>query len=401
MKHILFVDDETMVLNGLRRMLHPMRHEWEMVFVESGLDALEWLDNNPCDVIVSDIRMPGMNGVQLLEEVRRRHPRVIRFVLSGHSEMSILLGSVRTTHQFLAKPCDAETLKSAIERALALRDLLENGQLSTLISRLESLPSLPSLYMEIINEISSPDGSLLKVGEIIAKDVGMTAKILQIVNSAFFGLQRHVSSPSQAVSLLGFDIIRSLVLTAKIFSGASKQEGGLDLDTLWQHSEQVGVLARQIAVMQEADIMTCDYALMAGMLHDVGKLVLATQLPKDYAKVPVLTGGGDIAGWVAEREVFGCTHMEIGAYLLGIWGFPNAIVEALAYHDNPNMSVGDGFSPLTAVHVANALIRAEEMGCKFTELLDMDYLERLNLVEQISAWQELYVQLQQNDESEP
>lgn len=400
MVSILFVDDESLVLSGLRRMLRPMRHEWEMNFVESGKEALEWLESNPCDVVVSDMRMPQMDGAKLLGEIREKYPRIIRLALSGHSEMQLLLESVRATHQFLAKPCDAETLKSTIERAIALRELLEDGKLSTLISQIDSLPSLPSLYMEIMNEISSSDSSMVRVGDIISHDVGMTAKILQIVNSAFFGLKTHISSPAQAASMLGLDTIRSLILTSKVFSSVEQQKSDLDLDALWQHSLHVGSLAREIAITEELDTKNRDYALMAGMLHDVGKLVLATCLPVEYVKVMALMRENNIAQWQAEQKILGCTHMEVGAYLLGIWGLPNQIIEALAYHDNPGRSVGDEITPLTVVHVANALVVADEMGTDVTELLDMKYIERLGFCEHVPVWETAFTQLKQNDGTE-
>ncbi len=400
MKQILFVDDEELILNGLRRMLRPLRNEWEMTFVEGGQKALEWLENNTCDVIVSDMRMPGMDGVELLGEVRQRHSRVIRIALSGHSEMEMLLESVRATHQFLDKPCDAETLKSTIDRACGLRELMEDGKLSTLVSKIDSLPSLPTLYVEIMNEIASPDGSMMRVGDIIAKDVGMTAKILQIVNSAFFGVKRHISSPAQAATMLGLDIIRSLVFTTKVFSSFGKDTGGLDMAALWQHSTEVGALARQIAVTEGQDTKICDYALMAGMLHDVGKLVLVAHLPEAYAQALALAGERNIQDWEAEYEVFGCTHMEVGAYLLGLWGLPNPIVEAVAYHHLPNKSVGNGFRPLTAVHMADSLLQTGNEAGEEQGLLDHDYLNRLDLAERIPVWQEVCAQLEQNGEAE-
>ena len=229
MRKILFVDDESMVLDGLRRMLRSMRQEWDMTFVESGQMALDWLEKNNCDVIVSDMRMPGMDGAQLLGEVRQRHPHMIRLALSGHSEVEMLLESVRATHQFLAKPCDPEILRSTVERALGLMAMIEDDAIRMIIAQIDSLPSLPALYGEVMNEICTPEGSISKVGQIIEKDVAMTAKMLQIVNSAFFGLKRHVSSASQATTLLGVDIIRSLVLTTKIFSSFDQDLGGLDL----------------------------------------------------------------------------------------------------------------------------------------------------------------------------
>lgn len=189
MREILFVDDESNVLDGLRRMLRPMRRDWSMNFVDSGEAALEHISHEGCDVIVSDMRMPGMDGVELLGTVGQECPKAVRIALSGHAEMEMLLESVCAAHQYLAKPCDDETLKATIERACALRDLLSDERLTGLVTQLDSLPSLPTLYTEVTEELARSDSSLARAGEIIGKDVAMSAKVLQLVNSAFFGLR--------------------------------------------------------------------------------------------------------------------------------------------------------------------------------------------------------------------
>jgi len=331
-KKILFVDDEPMVLNGLQRMLRPLRTQWEMTFVESGKKALEVLAATPFDVVVSDMRMPGMDGAQLLTEVKRLYPQIVRLILSGHSDKEMILRSVGPTHQYLAKPCDTETLKNTVARACALRDLLSDEPLKRLVSRMESLPSLPHLYAEIMNELQSPDSSIQKVGEIIAQDVGMTAKILQLVNSAFFGLRRHVSNPSQAASLLGLETVKALVLSSQVFSQfEEKTLTGLRLEALWSHSLAVGALARRICIQQSAPLKVTDDAFLAGLLHDAGKLVLAANVPEHYIQALTLASQRGLHPCDVERGVMGASHAEIGAYLLGLWGLPDPIVEALAY----------------------------------------------------------------------
>jgi len=391
MKRILFVDDEPKVLQGLQRMLHPMRHEWEMAFAQSGPEALGALAEQPFDVVVSDMRMPGMDGGELLTEVMQRYPETVRIVLSGYSEKETVLRSVGPTHQYLAKPCDPESLKRVIVRAYALRDVLANDALRQIVSQMQSLPSLPQLYAEIVEEVRSPDASIKKIGGIIRKDVGMTAKVLQLVNSAFFGLRRHVSDPAQAAGLLGLDTLEALVLSVQVFSqfdGA--RASGLCLDTLWNHSVATGTLAKNISAAENCEASLCDHALMAGLLHDVGKLVLAARLPEQFRQTVTLARDQGATEREAEREVFGTTHAEVGAYLLGLWGLPNPIVEALAFHHRPNECMETVFAPLTAVHAANAL---EHKVCTAAEdrngsLLDADYLARIGVVERLPAWRE-------------
>ncbi len=145
MKNLLFVDDEPRVLQGLQRQLHGMRHEWDMHFVENGAAALEYMAREPVEVIVSDMLMPGMDGAQLLGEVLLRHPHTVRLVLSGHADREAVLRLIGPAHQYLSKPCNAEELRAAIARALALRDLLANDQLKQLASKVKSLLSTPTV----------------------------------------------------------------------------------------------------------------------------------------------------------------------------------------------------------------------------------------------------------------
>ena len=391
-KRILFVDDEPKALEGIQRVLRPMRHEWEMVFVPSGQEALATLADKPFDVVVSDMHMPGMDGVQLLTEVMKRYPEIVRIALSGHSERELLLRAVGPIHQYLAKPCDPESLKSAVARASALRGVLSNDALRQAVLQMQSLPSLPQRYLEIVEELRSPNASMKRVAEIIRKDVGMTAKVLQLVNSAFFGLQRHISDPSEAAILLGVDTLQSLVLLAQVFSRFDQARAtGLCIETLWNHSMATGILAKQVSVAEGCEAKVCDYALMAGLLHDAGKLVFAANLPKQYRQALDMARDEALAEWQAEQRVFGTTHAEAGAYLLALWGLPDPIVEALAFHHCPSKCLTTTFTPLTAVHVANALEHGADDAGEAPDMnrLDTDYLARIGLAERLSAWREL------------
>lgn len=308
-RRILFVDDEPKILQGLRRMLRSMRHEWEMGFAESGPEALEMLEREPFDVIVSDMRMPGMDGSQLLSQVKQCYPMIVRIVLSGHSEHEMIMKSVLTAHQYLSKPCDSKTLISTVSRSCALRDLLGQESLKQIVSQTESLPSLPSLYTEIMEELRLSNGSIQKIGKIIEKDLGMTAKILQLVNSSFFGLPRHVSDPLQAVILLGFDTVRSLVLTIELFSKFDPATlSVMHIENIYKHSLQTGAIAREIAKMENMDEELIDNVFMTGLLHDLGKLVLAANYYEPYREVYELSRHGELTFHEAEIKVLGGGH---------------------------------------------------------------------------------------------
>ncbi len=392
MKRILFVDDEENVLHGLRRMLHPFRKEWEMVFTIGSEAALKALAQTEFDVVVSDMRMPCMDGAQLLNEVKRRHPQVVRIILSGHSEMETILRSVGPTHQYLAKPCDSEELKKVITRACALRDLLSENALRALASQMSSIPSLPQTYTEIVTELQSPEASIQRIGQIVSKDVGMAAKVLQLVNSAFFGLRHHVSDPAQAASFLGVDTIKALVLSVHVFSQLEFADvEGLCLDTLWTHSAMTGALAKKIISEEDGSEQLRGDALTAGLLHDTGKLILAANLPERYAEVLSIVRDDGASLCEAERQHLGNTHAEVGAYLLGLWGLPDPIVEAVAFHHTPRGCLGEGLTPLMAVHVANALMHAPGHSAEATDIpsLDVEYITQLGLLDRVTTWQSL------------
>jgi len=395
-KRVLFVDDEPNVLDGLRRMLRPMRNEWEMFFAQGGEKALATLAQKQFDVVVTDMRMPGMDGAMLLKEVMQKYPRVVRIVLSGHSSEVASLRSARVAHQFLAKPCDAEKLKQTINRAFALCSLITDETLAQTVSRLNSVPSMPTLYTKIMEELNYPDASIMRVGEIVAEDPGMTTKILQLVNSAFFGLGRQISDPAQAASLLGTEVIKSLVLSLDVFSQfEGTSVAGLTPESVQKHCTETAAIAKQIALAEKAPKEIVETAFMAGFLHDIGKLILVANMPEQYREVMVRMGEQGVALCDAERTILGATHAEVGAYLLSLWGLPDPIVEATAFHHHPSKSFSDSFAALTAVHVANVLVHRRHSGeqTAIIEELDLDYLTQLGLVDRIEVWQAVECQL--------
>jgi len=389
-KRIIFVDDETNVLQGLKRTLRVMQNDWDMSFTESGQKALDIMKETPFDIIVADMRMPRMNGVQLLEKVRALHPEVIRIILSGSSDEKTIMKSVRVAHQYLAKPCDTETVKGTVERTWALHGLLNKSSLKSIVSQVESLPSIPSLYAEILEELNSTHSSLKKIGEIVSKDLGMTTKMLQIVNSAFFGIPRHIENPMQAVNLLGIETVKALVLTIEIFSRfKQKKIPGFSLEKLWTHSMNTGAIAKEIARHEKMERELIDDTFFAGLLHDTGKLILAANFSTRFLEVLKLSKKENMFPCLAEQELLGTSHAELGAYLLGLWGLPKSIIEAVAFHHFPRKLHSEGFGILAAVHTADAM-DYENVSENAENLengrLDYKYLEELGLTEKLDFW---------------
>ncbi len=388
---VIFVDDEPNILNGLRRILRPLRNEWEMVFEEGGEAALAALQDAPCDVVVSDMKMPGMDGAEFLSKVREKYPASIRIALSGETDSHMIYRCVQHAHQYLAKPCDADSLVSAVKRASKLRELMHDEKLEAIVANMSSLPSLPEQYQRIMQELQSDDPSLQKIGEIIEGDVAMSAKILQLVNSAFFGLARHMSSPSEAAMYLGVDVLKSLVLTTGVFSQfEGDQVDPKELHSVWTHSTSVGTLAKKIAREETGEDLVADYALMGGLMIDVGKLVFATNFPEKLAEVKVAMKAGGIPDYAAEEQLIGHSHMDVGAYLVGLWGLPNPVVECAAYHHRPGACVELGFTPLSAVHIAHAIVSAD--GAEPLAEIDEEYVDAIGVTPKVPSWIELYAQ---------
>lgn len=343
MTRILFVDDEPNIREGMRRMLRSMRNEWDMEFAESGEAALdvmaEWRSaQKPFDVVVSDMRMPGMDGADLLARVKEISPDSVRLILSGHSDTASIMKTVGNAHQYLNKPCDPELLKRTIKRAFALRTLLQDEHLQKIVGEIGSLPSLPVVYREVMASLQKPNASLADVGKVIGKDVAMTATLLKLVSSAFFGLSKPVNTVERAVAFLGLDTLITLVLAQGIFKESPPiNVPGFSIEKLWQHSLATASAARIIAGQQGCDKAELDDAFLAGMLHDVGKLVLAQSMPEQFGEV--LATARDNSAIHAEREVLQTTHADIGAYLLGLWGLTDAVVESVAFHERAGDAV--------------------------------------------------------------
>ena len=386
-KRILFVDDEPMILEAIQHSLRSMRAEWDVKFANSGREALETMALIPFDVVITDMRMPGMDGAQLLELVKARFPRTVRIILSGQSDRETVLRSVGPSHQYLSKPCDVDELKQKLVRTFALRDMLDNPRVKEVLSRLKSVPSLPALYMAVTEALRSPDTSLTQIGDLIAQDMGMCAKVLQMVNSAFFGLASRVSSPHQAIAMIGFENLKALVLSVEVFSGFGGQPTP-DMSLLWDHSMATASFAKAIAKVQMAPRGVVDDAFAAGLLHDIGRLVLASAFADEYGQVLRQAAKPGVLLTVCEEEAFGCSHNVAGAYLLGLWGLADSVVEAVAWHHQPAHAQPTSFSALIAVHAGDYYENQThpESGFGDNSAMDETLLGQLGLQQQLVPW---------------
>ena len=395
MKRILFVDDEPLILEGLQNLLRKNRRKWDMNFAVGGEAALALLQTRSFDVLVSDMRMPGVDGAQLLRYAKDHHPKTVRIILSGHMELKMALQAVPVAHQFLSKPCDALELENVVERACGVQALLndDTGSLRQAIGRIDRLPSVPRTYHALMQAFAEDQAGIDDIAQLLKQDMAISAKLLQVVNSAFFRLARRITSIEEAVRYLGFVMVRNLVLTVEVFQSVQSLPG-LSMEALQEHALRVAALARSLC----SDKAQADDAFMAGLLHDIGYLIMATEMPDRLEQAQELAAQEQIPPYQAEYRLLGVSHAEIGAYLLGLWGLPYPIIEAVANHHQPQRVPQRDFDVLAAVYLANLLVQElTPPHLPGSQSPDPAYLESLGIAPaQLAEWRKLALEQTQS-----
>lgn len=360
MNSILFVDDDPNLLSGLKRGLHPLRNEWTLNFAGSAGAALDFLVNHPVDVIVSDYRMPEMDGYELLFRVQRDYPRVIRIILTGQPDRETYTKAVGICHYFLWKPLDIEVLRPLLRRLKNLGSILSDERLTHKLHGLTSLPTLPDVYLRLTELLDQPESDVRMIIGLIREDAILTMQILKMVNSAFIGLVREITSIDEAVQYLGLNTLRSLVLARQIYGWSPRYAGNDELlRELRLHSIRVARLTEGLVSDCEDNAVRA-YASFSGLLHDIGKLVLIHCLPDDYRDVQRCIKEQDCTQDQAERRLLGTDHAAIGAYLVQLWGLPHSIAEAIYLHHQSNIEDYQGLSVIAqAVWHANRIVHGQ------------------------------------------
>jgi HD-like signal output (HDOD) protein/ActR/RegA family two-component response regulator len=355
---ILFVDDEPNVLLGLRRMLRHKRESWSMEFAEGGAQALALMAASPPDVLVTDMRMPGMDGAELLARASASFPDCVRFILSGQSDSDSLFRAIGCCHQYLSKPMTGEVLVTRIERSLALRRMMGNPSLRRAISGMPAIPSLPEMYAALVAELQSGYPRLDRIEAIVGRDPGLAAKLLQIANSAYFARVREVHSLKAAINFLGLDLIKALVAGLAVVSRLRCTAiAGRPIDAFIEDSLRVAQLARRICEAAGLEADASSDAFTAGLLHKVGLLILADNYPEKLAEVLAAPSAERSA---RERDVFGASQAEIGACILGTWGFFDGVVESVLHHGDPPLPLPDTLDVPAALRCAHTLTGAAD-----------------------------------------
>ena len=389
-KRILIVDDESHVLDLYRRHFSSQCASWNVTYCGSGAEALEALRTTSFDVLITDMQMPGMNGVELMALAQDVAPSVARIVLTGYTRMALSVEALDLAHQVLDKPCDLDTLCEAVDYCCQVQALITSERVKQAIGKVGRLPSPPTVYHELNQVLQKDSSDACVITQIIEQDMAIAAKLLQLVNSAFFGLRRKVASLEQAVTLLGVRQVRDIVLATHVFESfpSNHSSQGLNLERLREHSVAVAKLARSIMLEEGDSRELADQAFVGGLLHSFGMLVLAANGFAKYNKAINYCHRKGRSLSEVEAVLFDATHCEAGAYILGLWKIPPVIIEAVLMHEHPGRLHALHWSPTSAVHVADALLHDGEL----TEapypggMLDDAYLQRLHKADRIDTW---------------
>ena len=385
---ILFIHDHPDMMQELKTLSGRMPKDWEIDFISDDREKIANLANDTYTTVVSGINSPSDKTVTLLKKVKEIFPGCVRFVYSRQLPREIVLSSVGDVHQYLTAPCSPDNFLKQVNNSISLRTLLLNGELQTRIASIEALPSPPDTYNQLITALRSDDVSIQKVADLISKDISITAKLLQMINSACFGLPQRVESTLYAVNLLGLETVRTLVLAAGVFNQFKDPHiPGFSIERIYSNSLAVGSSARLIAHAFGLDKRLTEDALTAGILHDIGKLIMLSQFQGELKTAVQLASDRNVPLYQAEKEVLGVSDAEIGAYLLSLWGLPDTVLEAVALHYLPQKAKSPMINVLTSVHLAFAINYDQKNNIKNEgpTAVDLEYLNRLNLAEQLPS----------------
>ena len=364
-------------------------HGWEATSVSSEADALAQLEQRSFDALLVDFNLGSPDASQLLNQALEKRPETIRFLLAYEADLALVAACVSGPHEILPKPVEPASLKSRIESAVAPHDSNSNQSGDAPGTGANASPPVPAVYSEVLKALDLPGVTNSRVGEIIAGDAALMSEVLRLTDSAYLGLPRNITDPVEAVESLGLETVKALVMALRFLAEHSQLKPGyLSLENLWQHSTNVAQLARDLMLFETKDRVLAAEALVAGLLHDLGKVVLASNFDDLYGRVHALARKQPVALWDIEKEMFGANHGEIGACLVGMWNMPSSVVEAAALHHEPPLGEHQHLTPLAAVHIANVLEHQFRPGNEFrvAPAINTAFLNELGLLQRLPVW---------------
>jgi HD-like signal output (HDOD) protein len=399
---ILFValdpQDTAAAATGLKGRLH----KWRLGFAATTQEALTLLRAAPFDAVIMNLQAQGVVPNRFFKEVMESCPEALRIGLTGSDDRRSIQHAGVPVHQFLARPLEPMVLTAVLARAFAARDFLSQEHFRRLVAGIQALPVIPATYTRIVELLKSDDPSVERIGQAVAEDMALSAKMLQLVNSTFFGLGRTICHPTEAALFLGVETVKALVLSLSVFSQLSQPRlKEFKPEALWQHSWTTGVLARRLCEFEETERAVADESFLAGLLHDVGKLILAENYPLALEKNMEEANQKKIGLWEQEFSVYGASHAEMGGFLMRRWGLPPGVVDAVTFHHRPMLARNRSFAAVTAVHLANTLPRVMAGDSALpSDSVDMGYLATLGMEERLDEWKEYLARIMERADAQ-
>lgn len=391
-RSMLFVEPDPGIREQLTQCLAELATAWPSRIAATAEEGLKALTEGRFDGVAASFRMDDTSGLEFLREASEVRPESVFFLMAGAEERATLTMRAGLPPHFLPYPPDITELAESLERSFLLTRWMSGSAIRALLGRMVNLPAVPSLYARVMRELRSEDPSIEAVGKLIAQDPALTAKMLQMVNSPVFALGRPVSEAVDAVTFLGAERTKALILMASLsLHGSLTPCEGFSQESFWQHSLTVATLGRLLALKELKDTTLADACFTSGLLHDIGKLLFASNLPREYGEVVSSAKARGVSLHQAELEAFGVTHGQLGASLLGTWGLPMPVLEAIAWHEHPRAADAPGFSAVTVVHAANVL-EYEKKGLTEADRapqFELEYLEALGLEDRLNHWRSL------------
>ncbi|MBF0171238.1 MAG: HDOD domain-containing protein [Nitrospinae bacterium] len=349
------IDDKTMASDCLP--LHAKGFDIDVL--PDGREALIALKSHAYHGIIAGMDIPEMDTVRFFSLVRDKIPQSLRIALLRPDERNRVIDVFGLVHQFIDAPCDPKTTVEGLRRTCLRYGMLTDLNLRRIVADMTVIPSYPSLYFALLDELAHPHDDLSRIGAVVSQDVGLTARIMRLINAPFFGLVRHINDPAEAVAYLGIETVKGLVLSTHVFSRYEQALlPGFSVERVWAQSLQVALCARELATDAGLPKETREMAFLAGILHDIGLIMTAANHPDDYRSISRLTKSEGMTTFEAERSVMGVSHEQVGAMILGSWGLPPDVVDAVLYHHVPS-AAPDEFRDnpiLRLVHVADAIV---------------------------------------------
>lgn len=389
MKRILVVDDEPDFVRTLSQIQSDLPRSWELEFRHDGTSVIAELAQSPCDIVVASARAPRSEVASLLSTLKDRHPATLRLLMADAPLSPENTALAHDAHDQLPRTGSFGGLRQGLMRSCALQDTIHSPGIAHLVDRIDALPSVPTLYTEFVAATRDAKSTIEDLGNIVSKDLALTARLLQLVNSAAFALPQKIVSPGQAATFLGLETLRSLVFSVQAFdSFGSAKSKYFQIEKLWEHSLRVAQFSRAILEAERCNRTIIEEGFLAGLLHDCGELVLVMNRPDRFDATRRLAERDGMSPLELEERLFGASHAAIGGHLIARWGLPISVVEAIAFHHTPSKFSETDFSPLAAVHVANRLARIDLSTVKPEEIDGLDYafLKRLGRDTRVARW---------------